>query len=130
MITPIKLIKTEEDYEAALVQAKSLMNAEAGTLEADQLEVMATLIELYEEEHFPIDFPDPIAAIRFRMEQAGLSVQNLVPIVGSSVEVSDLLSGKLPLTLKMAKALHNQFQIPAEVLLSEPNVPTANAYSS
>ena len=122
MYTAIRLIKTEEDYEIALERAKSLMGAKEGTPEIDELEVIATLIELYEEEHFPIDLPDPISAIRFRMEQAGLSPQSLVPIIGSSIEVSKLLSGKLSLTLEMARALHNQLQIPAEVLLKEPSV--------
>lgn len=122
MYKTIKIIKTEEDYETALTHAKTLMNAKAGTPEADELEVIATLIELYEEEYFPIDWPDPISAIRFRMEQAELSAQNLIPIVGSSLKVSQLLSGKLPLTLQMARAFHNQLQIPAEVLLKEPNV--------
>lgn len=121
MHTAIKLIKTEEDYENALAHARSLMDSAAGTPEADELEVIATLIELYEEEHFPIELPDPISAIRFRLEQTGLSTQNLIPIIGSHLEVSDLLAGKIPLTLQMARALHNQLQIPAEVLLKEPS---------
>lgn len=122
MSTTIKVIKTEEDYKAALDKARSLMDAKAGTAEADELEVIATLIELYEEVHFPIDLPDPISAIRFRMEQSGLSPQSLASVVGSGLEVSELLSGKLPLTLQMARDLHHHLKIPAEVLLKEPNV--------
>ena len=120
MLTTIRLIKTEEDYKSALSQNRALMNAEAGTSEADELEVLATLVELYEEEHFPIDLPDPIAAIRFRMEQAELSTQSLTPILGDPTTVVDFLNGNIPLTLKMARALHHKLQIPAEVLLQEP----------
>jgi len=122
MYTAIRLIKTEDDYDSALKRIRALMTAEANTPEADELEVLSTLVELYEEENFPIDLPDPIAAIRFRMEQSGLSEQNLIPIIGSKSQVSELLSGKISLTLAMAKALHNQLKIPAEVLLSEPNI--------
>jgi len=103
------------------------MNAKADTPEGDELEVIVTLIELYEEEHFPVDLPDPLSAIQFRMEQSGLSAQNLIPIIGSSSEVSKLLSGKLPLTLQMARDLHNQLKIPAEALLKEPNVSVSDA---
>jgi HTH-type transcriptional regulator / antitoxin HigA len=97
---------TEEDYEAVLLRIDSLMDAEACTPEADELEVLATLVELYEEKHFPIGWPDPIEAIQFRMEQAGLTVRDLVPLLGSCVKVSDVLSGKQTLTLQMILVPH------------------------
>jgi HTH-type transcriptional regulator / antitoxin HigA len=118
--TQIKPIRTEKDYEAALLRIESLMDAEAETPEADELEVLATLVELYEEKHFPIDWPDPIAAIRFRMEQAGLTARDLIPLLGSRAKVSEVLSGKRSLTLQMIRALHEHLGIPAEVLLQQP----------
>jgi HTH-type transcriptional regulator / antitoxin HigA len=118
--TTIKPIRTEDDYEAALLQIESLMDAEADTPEADELEVLATLVELYEEKHFPIDWPDPIAAIRFRMEQAELTPRDLIPLLGSRAKVSEVLSGKRSLTLQMMRALHEHLGIPAEVLLRQP----------
>lgn len=116
----IKPIKTEADYDAALEQISSLMDAEAGTDEADELEVLATLVECYEAEHYPINLPDPIAAIRFRMEQSELSQRDLIPYIGSRSKVSEVLSGKRSLTLQMIRSLHQNLGIPAEVLLKEP----------
>jgi HTH-type transcriptional regulator / antitoxin HigA len=118
--TTIKPIRTEEDYEAALLRIEALMDAEADTPESDELEVLATLVELYEEKHFPIDWPDPIAAIRFRMEQAELTPRDLIPLLGSRAKVSEVLSGKRSLTLQMMRALHEHLGIPAEVLLRQP----------
>lgn len=118
--TTIKPIRTEEDYEATLARIEALMNAEADTPEADELEVLATLVELYEEKHFPIDWPDPVEAIRFRMEQAGLTGRDLIPLLGSRAKVSEVLSGKRSLTLQMIRALHEHLGIPAEVLLRQP----------
>jgi HTH-type transcriptional regulator / antitoxin HigA len=118
--TAIKPIRTEEDYEAALQRIDSLMDAEAETPEADELEVLATLVELYEEKHFPIGWPDPIEAIRFRMDQAGLSARDLIPLLGSRAKVSEVLSGKRSLTLQMIRALHEHWGISAEVLLRQP----------
>jgi HTH-type transcriptional regulator / antitoxin HigA len=116
----IKPIRTEADYEAALLRIDALMDAEAGTPAADELEVWATLVDLYEEQHFPIDWPDPIEAIRFRMEQAGLTPRDLIPFLGSRAKVSEVLSGKRSLTLQMIRALHEHLGIPAEVLLRQP----------
>ncbi|WP_404790419.1 ImmA/IrrE family metallo-endopeptidase [Altericista sp. CCNU0014] len=118
--TAIRPIRTRADYEAALLRIDSLMDAEAGTPEADELEVLATLVELYEKKHFPIGWPDPIEAIRFRMEQAGLSARDLIPLLGSRAKVSEVLSGKRSLTLQMIRALHEHLGIPAEVLLRQP----------
>jgi HTH-type transcriptional regulator/antitoxin HigA len=115
----IKPIKTEADYDAALEQISLLMDAKAGTPVADELEVLATLVECYEAEHYPINLPDPIAAIRFRMEQEDLSQRDLIPYIGSRSKVSEVLSGKRPLTLQMMRSLHQHLGIPADVLLQE-----------
>ncbi len=114
-----RLIKTEADYEQALKRIEELMGAEPGTAAADELELLATLVEMYEEAHYPIDFPDPVDAIRFRMEQAGLKQQDLVPYMGSRGKVSEVLNRKRPLTLSMMRGLHRGLGIPAEVLLQE-----------
>ena len=118
--TTIKPIRSDQDYEETLQRIGGLMDAKAGTPEADELEVLATLVELYEAQHFPMDLPDPITAIRFRMEQAELSARDLVPFMGSRAKVSEVLSGKRSLTLKMIRALHEHLGIPAEVLLRQP----------
>jgi HTH-type transcriptional regulator / antitoxin HigA len=120
MSATIKPIRTEEDYEATLLRIESLMMAEAGTPEVDELEVLGTLVELYEETHFPMGWPDPVEAIKFRMDQAGLSARDLVPLLGSRAKVSEVLSGKRSLTLQMIRALHEHLGIPAEVLLRQP----------
>jgi HTH-type transcriptional regulator / antitoxin HigA len=116
----IKPVKTEADYEAALERIDVLMDAAAGTPEADELEVLAALVELYEETHYPIGFPDPVAALRFRMEQAELSPRDLTPYIGSRSKVSEVLAGKRPLTLQMIRGLHKHLGIPSDVLLQEP----------
>ncbi|MFZ7113099.1 MAG: transcriptional regulator [Desulfatiglandales bacterium] len=115
-----RLIKTEEDYDLALSRIEELMDAEAGTPEADELELLSTLVEMYEEEHYPIDMPDPIAAVKFRMEQQGLTQQDLVPFIGNRSKVSEVLNRKRPLTLSMMRGLNKGLGIPAEVLMQEP----------
>jgi len=115
-----KVIETEAEYEAALGRLEELLDAEPGTSEGDEFELWATLISTYEEEEFPIDLPDAIAAIRFRMEQAGLKQVDLVPFVGSASRVSEILKGKRSLSLSMIRKLHEGLGIPAEVLLQEP----------
>lgn len=120
MNSQIKPIRTAADHKAALRRINSLMDAQANTPEADELEVLATLVELYEEKHFPMDLPTPVEAIKFRMDQAGLSARDLIPLIGSRSKVSEILSGKRPLTLQMIRALHEQLGIPAEVLLYQP----------
>ncbi len=117
----IKPIKTEADYEAALERISTLMDADPNTPEADELDVLATLVEVYEEKHYPINFPDPLSAITFRMEQSGLTQRDLVPYIGSRSKVSEVLAGKRSLTLSMIRALHSHLGIPAEVLLQEPS---------
>jgi HTH-type transcriptional regulator/antitoxin HigA len=101
-----KLIKTKEDYTLALSRIDELMDAKAGTPEADELELLATLVELYEEKQYPIGMPDPVDAIKFRMEQLGLKQQALVPFLGSRSKVSEVLNRKRPLTLAMMRSLH------------------------
>ncbi|MGB7416876.1 MAG: ImmA/IrrE family metallo-endopeptidase [Thermosynechococcaceae cyanobacterium] len=117
--TAIKPIRSEADYDAALAQIDSLMDAAAGTDDADDLEVLATLVEIYEKQHFPVDMPDPIEAIKFRMDQENLTARDLVPLIGSRAKVSEVLSGKRTLTLKMIRALHEHLEIPADVLLQQ-----------
>lgn len=115
-----KVIKKDAEYEAALARLDELLDAEPGTPEGDEFELWVTLVEIYEEEHFPIDLPDPISAIRFRMEQAGLRQVDLVPYIGSRSRVSEVLNGKRKLSLSMIRKLHKDLSIPAEVLLQEP----------
>jgi len=115
----VRPIKTEEDYEDTLKRIESLMDAKKGTPEADELDVLATLVEVYEEQHFPMDIPDPIEAIRFRMDQLNLSDRDLIPLIGSHTKVSEILSGKRSLTLQMIRQLHQHLGIPADVLLRQ-----------
>ena len=114
-----KLIKTEEDYSLVLSRIEDLMDAEANTSEAEELELLATLIELYEDEHYAMDTPEPIDAIKFRMEQMGLNQQGLVPFIGSKSKVSEVLNKKRPLTLSMMRSLHQNLGIPAEIFLQK-----------
>src|ERR1700730_7472686 len=113
----IKPVRTKSDYEVALNRISELMNASAGTPEGTELDVLVDLIELYESKSIPIDFPSPIAAIQFRIEQAGLSPRDLVPFIGSRAKVSEVLSGKRQITMAMARALHEHLGIPSDVLL-------------
>jgi HTH-type transcriptional regulator / antitoxin HigA len=113
----IRPIKTEADYQATLKEIEGLMSAEADTSEGDRLDVLVTLVEAYERQHYPIDFPDPVEAIKFRMEQQGLTVDDLVPVIGRKNRVYEVLARKRPLTLRMIEGLHETFSIPAESLL-------------
>src|SRR5271157_576991 len=118
-IGKIKPIRTEADYETALARIDALMDAEPGTPKGDELDVLTDLVELYEAKHVQMGYPSPVAAIEFRMEQAGLTQRDLVPFIGSRAKVSEVLSGKRQLTMPMARALHEHLGIPAEVLLQE-----------
>jgi HTH-type transcriptional regulator/antitoxin HigA len=113
----IRPIKLESYYEATLKEVERLMSAEAGQPEGDRLDVLVTLVEAYEREHYPMDFPDPVEAIKFRMEQQGLTVDDLVPVIGRKSRVYEILARKRPLTLRMIERLHETFAIPAESLL-------------
>jgi HTH-type transcriptional regulator/antitoxin HigA len=114
-----KVIKTEGDHQRALARIDELMDAEPNTPEGDELELLVTLVELYEEKKYPIDIPDPIEAIKFRMEQLSLNQQALVSFIGSKSKVSEVLNKKRPLSLSMMRALHRGLAIPAEILLQE-----------
>lgn len=115
----IKAIKTEEDYEKALDRLKSIFQAEADTPYGDEAEVLSILIEKYEEEHFPIGMPDPIEAIKFRMEQMGMNQKDLAEVVGFTSRVSEILNRKRKLTLNMIRKLSTALHIPTEVLVQE-----------
>lgn len=114
----IKPIKTKADYKAALAEVDGLMSAKLGTPEGDKLDVLVTLIEAWEARHFPMNPPDPVAAIKFCMEQSGLTVKDLEPAIGRSNRVYEVLSGKRSLTLPMIWKLHHMFGIPAESLIT------------
>jgi HTH-type transcriptional regulator / antitoxin HigA len=115
-----KIIKTKADYEAAMARVEELFDASPKTPEGDELELLTTLVELYETKAFPIDLPDPLTAIRFRMEQQGLKPKDLVPFIGSPGRVSEVLSGQRSLSLSMMRNLVTGLGIPAEVLLQRP----------
>lgn len=117
----IKPIKTEADYRATLREIEALMTAEPGTLEGERLDVLATLVEAWERKHFPLDLPDPVEAIKFAMEQRGLTVKDLEPMVGRANRVYEVLSHKRPLTLRMIWKLHKGLGIPAESLIKQPD---------
>ena len=116
----IKPIRTKADHRAALKEIEALMNAKAGTPEGERLDVLSTLVEAYERKHFPMDLPDPVEAIKFRMEQSGLAPKDLVPMIGQLNRVYEILNRKRPLTLPMTRALHERLGIPSELLIREP----------
>lgn len=115
----IRPIKTEADYEAALERVGGLMDAVLDTPEGDELDVLTTLIEHYESKHHPIFPPHPVEAIRFRMEQFGLQDKDLVPYIGRSGRVSEVLNYKRKLTLPMIRRLHTGLNIPTESLIQD-----------
>ena len=112
-------IRTEKDYKAALRELSAYFDNEPtpGTEDGDRFEILATLVEAHEARHFPIEAPDPIEAIRFRMEQGGLTVKDLVPSIGQPNRVYEVLSRKRGLTLEMIRNLHRNLGIPAESLI-------------
>lgn len=113
----LKPIRTKADYERALSEVERLWVAKNGTREGDRLDVLATLIDAYETEHFPIDPPDPVEAIKFRMEQQGLSRRDLEPLIGTRTRVAEVLNRKRSLSIGMIRRLHKQLGISAEVLI-------------
>lgn len=114
----IKPIRNDDDLRATFRRLEAVFQAEAGTPEADEMEILVTLIEAYENRHYPIGPADPVEAIKFRMEQQGLTPRDLEPYIGSSGRVSEVLNRKRPLSLRMAKRLHDGLRIPYESLLS------------
>lgn len=117
----IRPIHNDADYRAALKEISLLMEQDPalGTPEGDRLDVLATLVQYYESKHYPIEAPDPIEAIKFRMEQGGLSVKDLEPMIGKSNRVYEILDRTRPLTLRMIRRLHKELGIPAEVLIAQ-----------
>lgn len=114
----IKPIRNDDDLHAAFKRLESIYQAVEGTPEADEMEILVALIEVYEQKHFPIGFVDPIEAIKFRMEQQGLSQKDLEPYIGPSGRVSEVLNRRRGLSLQMVKRLHDGLHIPYESLLS------------
>lgn len=115
----INPIKSEADYEVALERVSDLMDAKANTPRGDELDVLAILIEAYETKHHPINTPDPVDAILFRMDQYGLKDKDLIPFIGQSGRVSEVLSYKRKLTLPMIRKLHAGLNIPTESLVQD-----------
>ena len=113
----IKPIKTKADHRAALKEIETLMMARRNTPEGERLDVLVTLVEAYERKHYAIDLPDPVEAIKFAMEQRGLSVKDLVPMIGGTNRIYEVLNRKRPLSLKMIWRLHKSLGIPAESLI-------------
>lgn len=113
----IKPIHNEKDYQQALDRLALLFDAKRGTEEGDELEILSILIDTYENEHFPIDMPDPIEAIKFRMEQMGMQQKDLAEVVGFKSRVSEILNKKRKLTLEMIRNINNTLGIPTEVLV-------------
>lgn len=113
----IKPIKNETDYKKALDRLELIFDSKKETEEGDELEILGILIEKYEDEHFPIGFPDPIEAIKFRMEQMGYTQTDLANVVGLKSRASEILNKKRKLTLDMIRSLHDRMKIPTEVLI-------------
>ena len=120
----IKPIRTEDDYRAALNEVSALveLDPELDSPEGERLDVMATLVEAYEKKHYPMEAPDPIEAIKFRMEQDGLEARDLVPMIGAVNRVYEVLNRTRPLSLAMIRRLHKGLGIPAESLIAEPSL--------
>jgi HTH-type transcriptional regulator/antitoxin HigA len=115
----VKPIKTQRDYRAVLKEIEGLMHAKRDTPESDRLDVLVTLVEAWEAKRYPLDLPDPVAAIKHHMDQRGLSPRDLIPFIGSRNRVYEVLARKRPLTLAMMRRLHADLSIPAESLIKE-----------
>lgn len=113
----LKLIKTKKDYQTAMARLENIFDAKPGTANGDELEVLALLVDKYEQEHYPIDFPDPIEAIKFRLEQLGYNQSDLANVVGLKSRASEILNKKRRLTLDMIRNLHDTLHIPTDVLI-------------
>ena len=117
MKSEVKPIRTKRDYEAAMKEVEKLWGAKSGTRAGNRLDVLATLIDAYEAAHYPMDPPDPIEAIKFRMEQQGLSRRDLEPLIGTRTRVAEVLNRKRNLSIEMIRRLHERLGISAEVLI-------------
>jgi len=118
-------VKTEADYDAALAEIERLWGSAEGTPDGDRLDILLVLVEAYEAKHYPMAPPDPIAAIKFRMEQMNLSDEDLQPLLGSPERVAAVINGRRPLSLSMIRKLHRTLHIPLESLIQERQAPTA-----
>ena len=117
MTTELKPIRTKADYKASLAEVERLWGAKSGTPKGDRLDVLATLIDAYEARHYPMDPPDPIEAIQFRMEQLGLTRKDLEPLIGTRARVAEVMNRKRSLSIDMIRRLHQELGISAEVLI-------------
>ena len=113
----IKPIKTKRDYQQALTRLELLFDAKKGTAKGDELEILGMLIDNYENENFPVGFPDPVEAIKFRMEQMGYTQSDLAEVVGLKSRASEILNRKRKLSLEMIRQIHDRLNIPTEVLI-------------
>ena len=113
----IKPIRTEADYQRTLHRVEELWDSVEGSAESDELDILATLIEAYERDHYPVDLPDPVEAIKFRLEQTGKDSRALIGIIGGRTRVYEVMQGKRQLSLNMIRNLHERFDIPVEVLI-------------
>jgi HTH-type transcriptional regulator/antitoxin HigA len=116
----IKPVRNDADHERALVRIEQLWDSPSGAPESDELDVLATLVEAYEREHYPIDLPDPVDAIKFRLEQSGKDERSLIGVIGQRTRVYEVMRGRRPLSLNMIRRLHAEFGIPADVLIRQP----------
>jgi HTH-type transcriptional regulator/antitoxin HigA len=117
MKTELKPIRSNADYERSLAEVERLWGAKSGTPEGDRLDILATLIDAYEAAHYPMDPPDPVEAIKFRMEQQGLTRKDLEPMIGTRTRVAEVLNRKRGLSIGMIRRLHTHLGISAEVLI-------------
>ncbi len=115
----IRPIKTRKDYQEALLRLEKIFDAKPASAEGDELEVLGILIDTYEKNHYPIEFPDPIEAIKFRMEQLGYNQSDLAAVVGLKSRASEILNKKRKLTLEMIRNLHETMNIPTDVLIQQ-----------
>ena len=122
MAHELKPIRTEADYDAAMAEIGGLWGAESGTPKGDRLDVLATLVEAYEAKQYPMDPPDPIEAIRFRMEQQGLTRKDLEPMIGTRNRIAEVLNRKRSLSIEMIRRLHDGLGISADILI-QPSLP-------
>jgi HTH-type transcriptional regulator/antitoxin HigA len=116
-VIQVRPIRTEADYDAALERIDALMGAKPDSPEGDELDVLVTLVDAYEEKRFPMDAPDPVTAIQFQMEQQGLTRKDLEPMIGSRARVSEVMTGKRSLTLAMVRRVRSGLGIPADLLV-------------
>jgi HTH-type transcriptional regulator/antitoxin HigA len=117
MASELKPIRSEADYKRALGEVEKLWGAKGGTSAGDRLDILATLIDAYEAQHYPMDPPDPVEAIKFRMEQQGLTRKDLESVIGTRTRVAEVLNGKRSLSISMIRRIHARFGISAEVLI-------------